>query len=155
MDLRKQVINVEQAKELKELGVYQESIWSWFCDEERDDTPVLNLSEPLNVVGGVGYYTHQYSAFTVAELGELLPRNFPSFYCGNDLWRIGNAFHYATSHDKYKDIPTYKGTIQTFTEIVGITEASVRANLLIFLIKEKIYHPKNTLLTQAHLNPDF
>ena len=61
LPLEKQVCSLELAKKLKELGVRQESIFYW---EKRDGWELVD--DP---------YDDQfelYSAFTVAELGELL-----------------------------------------------------------------------------------
>jgi hypothetical protein len=67
MTIEEQVTSLEVSKKLKELGVKQESLWYWwkaghiFVEERR-------------------YAGRQWeklaSAFTVAELGEMLPDNF-------------------------------------------------------------------------------
>jgi hypothetical protein len=68
MLLKNQVCSLELAIQMKGLGFEQESLWYWYVDNERDDTPVLNLDE--SKCFGVGFFTDKYSAFTVAELGE-------------------------------------------------------------------------------------
>jgi hypothetical protein len=70
--LEKQVVSLDLAKRLKELGVKQESVWYWFRDRL-----ILGRGEG----GNMQTFT---SAFTVAELGEMLPIN--------DI-RIGNVGH--------------------------------------------------------------
>jgi hypothetical protein len=75
MKLQDQVCTLQQAKRLKELGVKQDSLY--YYTEPVPGVPdwwiacqVLNLTE-------------QYSGFTVAELGQMLPARI--FY-ENDDW---------------------------------------------------------------------
>src|ERR1051325_10817319 len=62
MQLEQQVCSLELAKRLRELGVKQESYFYWFFEEYNH--------EPV----GWRIQTEEgdYSAFTVAELGEML-----------------------------------------------------------------------------------
>jgi hypothetical protein len=66
--LEKQVVNLELSKRLKKLGVRQESLFDWGKYAYGDE---------IKVVPTFGYQEHPYSyicsAFTVAELGEMLP----------------------------------------------------------------------------------
>lgn len=70
MKLEDQVTSIELSKRLKELGVKQESIfvWEWFNDTFYGVKyfPFVVVPSQFN-----GYKT--YSAFTVAELIEMLP----------------------------------------------------------------------------------
>jgi hypothetical protein len=68
MNLEEQVCSLELAKRLKELNVEQDSLFCWInnCDLEYLPLEIRNK----NVV---------YAAFTVAELGEMLP-NFNVIY---------------------------------------------------------------------------
>lgn len=69
MDLKQQVCSLELAKRLKELGVEQKSVYCW-CTNDVDTGAVLKYGDYWD-----GYAGHKVlcSAFTVAELGELLP----------------------------------------------------------------------------------
>ena len=60
MKLEDQVCSLEQAKRLKELGVKQEGIFNYL------KTGGLKLSSEFPS------FLHCYSAFTVAELGEMI-----------------------------------------------------------------------------------
>lgn len=60
-------------KQLHTVSGWTGTLLSWYCDEARDDTPVVNLSEPLKVVGGVGHYDRQYPAYDVGYLVGMLP----------------------------------------------------------------------------------
>jgi len=68
MRLEDQVCSLELAKKLKELGVKQDSLFYWLKEEE----PYIwfnppNFSHPMNTVHW------NYSAFTVAELLDIIP----------------------------------------------------------------------------------
>lgn len=68
MKLEQQVVSLELAKRLKELGVKQESYWFWA--KHKIIRPVAHLQDMYAVtLPEVDYY----SAYTVAELGEMLP----------------------------------------------------------------------------------
>ena len=83
MELSKQVCNLELAKKLKELGVPQESLFYW--EKIQRESFILSLREKLMEIvdeseeGGWTFLEEGlskgdvYSAFTVAELGEMLP----------------------------------------------------------------------------------
>lgn len=79
MNLENQVTNLELSKKLKELGVKQESLFYWHETEKDEDywidadTPVYDIE--LKMGSSVPYYGNSvyiYSAFTVAELGEII-----------------------------------------------------------------------------------
>src|SRR5436853_5083725 len=64
MKLEHQVCSLNLSKRLKELGVKQVSVFYWSGDEQLiygDQEPVKSLKLPM------------LSAFTVAELGDMLP----------------------------------------------------------------------------------
>jgi hypothetical protein len=128
MDLSKQVIILQQAKRLKELGIVQESAFYHdlnMYDEQWGLIPKHELEQKVEVLG-IG---EAYSAFTVAELGVLLPR---------DKYGAGR---YYTIQDAY--LPTLGFSVWDFNENeqvetvekVYLTEAEARAALLIFLLE--------------------
>jgi len=73
MELSKQVVSLEIAKKLKELGVKQESLFYW-CWNPSQPEPILlnNDAGHRPETGGNDCFC---SAFTVAELGELMRGN--------------------------------------------------------------------------------
>ena len=95
MKIIDQVCTIEHAKRLKELGVSQESLFYHYvaphdngCDEYWETNEVgyrswfVNASNPEDESEGCTYYvngTDQYSAFTVAELSQMLPDYYPSW----------------------------------------------------------------------------
>jgi hypothetical protein len=127
MKLEKQVTSLELAQKLKELSVEQNSLFKWFISPEgwkivpqTEDTGLLICP----------------SAFTVAELGEMLPaliepsssiigylstykRQVPS---ANKLWGI--------NYQNYNErVVCYEN---------ADTEADARAKMLIYLLKNNL-----------------
>lgn len=134
MELSKQVISLELAKRLKELGVKQDSVWHWvgysdkvqgkrFGDktfEERKNSFVLERTwQPQKAD-----YLESYSAFTVAELGEMLPLG--AYSVKIRTIKKGLTRWTCTS-----------GDTKNFIEAAD-TEADARAKLLIWLIENKL-----------------
>lgn len=85
MQLEHQVTSLELSKRLKGLGVKQQGVFMWIeCD---DDQPSQVVRSPYNMMV-------RLSAFTVAELGELLSRTsyshampYPKLW-ESTIWRI-------------------------------------------------------------------
>ena len=82
MKLEQQVINLELAKKLKELGIKQSSIFAWekMCGKKNWNLMYGSLDD-IHPVDWDSYAKTYHaesvivSAFTVAELGEVLPNN--------------------------------------------------------------------------------
>lgn len=116
MELEKQVCSLELAKQLRELGVRQYSLWYWVKDADKD---VVISDKLLIEAGGGPCCQNVFSAFTVAELGEMLKHlTYPFPVWLTDRWDCDEG----TSH----------------TEIASLTEADARANTLIKWLNEKI-----------------
>lgn len=76
MKLEDQVCSLELAKKLKVLGVKQDSHFVWFdMDGEMQIVETLPAMPPQKQDGG---FNEWYSAFTCAELGEMLPQGITS-----------------------------------------------------------------------------
>ena len=110
MKLEDQVVGLELAKKLKELGVKQESLF-WY---NPDDSITSCASNECPFDGS-------YSTFTVAELGEMLPEEYTT------IKKAGYKFNYEAG-DNYQLIRICREE----------TEADARAKLLIHLIEEGI-----------------
>lgn len=117
MKLEDQVCSLELAKKLKELGVKQESLFWWDKGDGIEDRLEFSPTQPL---------TELASAFTVAELGEMLPFGTTVRVCLDGRWEY------------------------TFCGIVGkelqniwkeFTEADARAKMLIYLYEHKLITP--------------
>lgn len=130
MKLQDQVTNLEISKRLKELGVKQESLFLWYKHTSFPDTApkvVLwddRIDKPSKIVIA--------SAFTVAELGEMLKEyKKDGLYAGINSCSIlgdweknnhgGSSRDYIYLDDKYKT-----------------TEADARGKMLIYLLENKL-----------------
>lgn len=124
MKLEEQVVSLDLAKRLKELGVKQESYLYW-CDLK------LHYSDPYRIY--TEEQTEKYlgeaadgrkqvvlaSAFTVAELGEMLPAD-------NNVvtWRNTLNKWYSQYHQE--------------NELEADTEADARAKMLVYLLENRL-----------------
>jgi len=113
MRLEDQVCSLELAKRLKELGVNQESLYEWVerwgdktCGIFPSDNDIVNT---------------KWSAFTVAELGEMLLPDIYSYKTPDGSWVCA------------RKSPTYL--------VDAETEADARAKLLIYLIEQGLVKP--------------
>jgi len=116
MKLENQVVSLELAKKLKELGVKQESLWYWKSRSYNGVVKSILVEgiEELNNRAGF------YSAFTASELGEIMKNidwDLP-YYANNSWWAYG----------KNQDTP----------DIEEKTEANARAKMLIYLIENNL-----------------
>lgn len=117
MKLESQVVSLELAKKMKELGAPQESYFYWKTDEDSKSYIVNHNSRYMHSKGVI-----EANAYTVAELGEMLPesiyrektasnRSFSSVKTSENKWYV-----------EYYDL--------SFTED---TEADARAKMWIYL----------------------
>lgn len=136
MKLEDQVCNLELSKRLKELGVKQESLYKWIQkggSPDDWDESFLELSssaEKRSFYVADGYC----SAFTVAELGEILidqrlPK--PSFGEIDWLWELDPKTFDYNPWDGWKN---YADKYIGF--IFSKTEADARAKMLIYLLEK-------------------
>ena len=121
MKLEQQVCSLELAKRLKELGVKQESYAYWCWNNGTDVFPGKTDAIVLLNKGGRHVDSPTYcSAFTVAELGEML-------------------------REEEFELPTYLSSTKEWvavceTTLIGgaDTEADARAKMLIYLLENKL-----------------
>lgn len=117
MKLESQVTSLELSKRLKELGVKQESLFYWTKPHYEDNLPFVCWYEEKFVNGTKNW--EQYSAFTVAELGEKLEGlTMP--------YQVKNAGGYW-----YLNIPQIH-------EMGVKTEADARAKMLVYLLENNL-----------------
>ena len=124
MKLENQVTNLELSKKIDELGIKQESLYSYIftermnCDTKDGDWHDWRLDKTIeNPTDTCG---EQISAYTVSELGEMLSLEniYPNIIKTNekvDTWCI----NYTKSHQDHAD-----------------TEANARAKMLIYLYEK-------------------
>jgi len=127
MKIESQVVSIELARELKSLGVKQESLFWW--GEYEDLNPIIENARPK--------LGNSYSAFTVAELGEMLPYQIEldgKYYClcstkDRDVdWLV---FYREFGDGDIPVVPKYDKS-----------EANARAAMLCYLIKQGIVKPE-------------
>ncbi len=123
MKLEQQVCSLELAKQLKELGVKPESLFYWVSHKDISSAGIgtdirMRKTFLLELTDEV------ISAFTVAELGEMLP------------WDL------TLSRNIYKEwIMTFEADGMTEDKVYSVkgkSEADVRAKMLIYLIENKL-----------------
>lgn len=132
MKLEQQVVSLELAQKLNELGVKQESYFFWKTDEDRE----MGTSLPYLVAHSSRYMSSKgqviASAFTVAELGELLPDDY--FLKDGSRFKLNsckmNTGRWRVSYYDGDDLAEEGKTSQ-----VADTEADARAKMLIYLLE--------------------
>lgn len=132
MNLTDQVASLELCKRLKKLGVEQESYFTWYLIGRKnvDSCHVLRSGNSF-----LSYKEKIAAAFTVAELGEMLPHEIqhPGHICPFVLeieriaegWGIG----YACPIHPGNGTEHFRGRY---------TEADLRARMRIYLIENKL-----------------
>ena len=142
MKLVQQIVSLPLAKRLKELGVKQESCFAWYEERYEGDVQIelagQNHTGPFRfrdfagLTSGAEHRTF-YAAFTVAELGDLLPAGYPSGHTALEEPDKKWICHWyrnpraSTAEDEEKPSSTY-----------AHTEADARAKMLIWLIEHKL-----------------
>lgn len=124
MKLEDQVVSLELAKKLKELGVKQDAYFSWnainyYGSKELERITLRKTEDSSRYSYGDEGENIYFSAFTVAELGEMLP----SYYCSH-LDDDGKARCF--------------GGKEKIKSATGKTEADARAKMLIYLLENKL-----------------
>lgn len=138
MKLEDQVCSLELAKKLKELGVKQESYFYWSCD--HINTTQHGLSR-YNLHDGIESNSENWSAFTVAELGEILKDiRFPmGTWIGEKCYQFLSIKCSMLSVWLQHDFDAgFSEKQETVFKAVNDTEANMRAKMLIYLIENKL-----------------
>ncbi len=126
MKREQQVCSLELAKWLKKFEVKQESLFWWTTNNLNlaDDKCVWWL-EPT-----VDSYERRISAFTVAELGEMLPINL-MYGDDHELWfdtRKNNTGNWMVCYEDDEEVLAEHAD----------TEAEARAKMLVYLLEHKL-----------------
>lgn len=125
MRIEEQVVSLELAKRLKELGIDRESLWKWRVHSEGKVGCYAWFEQKTQLLGEI---KEEYPAFTVAELGEILTDV-------HSEWSSGTLNEYDTDdryicewqHDEYG--------VKYWTS--GKTEAEARARAIIAWMKKE------------------
>jgi hypothetical protein len=137
MEFEKQVCSLEHSKRFKELGVKQESLWWWHRQKcvklhQNCDCPKYHLTTKNllfhSCFATINYDT-DFSAFTCAELGKLLPRQIELTHPNDNYWKI-----------VYREpLQIEEGKVRSNTyPVEADTEANARAKMLIYLLENKL-----------------
>lgn len=144
MKLQDQVVSLELSKRLKELGVKQESHFKW-CIWDKEDMFYTDEKDRLYTQEQWEDYTDEYnppesefySAFTLAELGELLPYKIvidgKEYYYREGKQSSYEWVRYTTEFDLSGIAHEEQGGIKN-----GTNRADARAKVLIYLIENKL-----------------
>lgn len=131
MNIESQVTSLELSKRLKELGVKQESLFYWELLPAHEST---SGKEEWTLEYGKNH-SDTFSAFTVAELGNLLP------YMIQDIEFDEVFLHFRKDEDGWNC--WYEGQLEggkeyIFHEVfVADNEVDCRAKMLVYLLKNK------------------
>lgn len=153
MKIEDQTCSLELAKKLKELGVKQESVFK-YCGGHTmyDDHPDgkfetcenTDLLDPRDEYCHTAGLTCEFTicAFTVAELGEMLPDGASSFKANR--YHVWNTKMQTWTCDLPNTHPA-RHAMQLRKDpqaFFGDTEADARAKMLIYLIEQVLLDPK-------------
>jgi len=122
MKLEDQVCSLELAIKLEKLGVKQDSLFYWYDYSEKNESAGISYTKG-KIVG-----ENTCSAFTVAELGEMLPVEIP--YTDNGCDDISFLLTGKNSNGKW--------WLNYTTGVEDANEANVRAKMLIYLIENNL-----------------
>lgn len=129
MKLEQQVTSLILSKKLKELGVKQESYFMWVGDGVWNPTDVSDY-ETLFTPSRTGWV----SAFTVAELGEMLPKTIKKGR--NEYWL---RFEVQAFQDGWScQYNSVLGLGRTLRFFETRTIADAGAQMLIYLLENKL-----------------
>jgi hypothetical protein len=126
--LEKQCVSLKLTKRLKELGVRQESLFYW-CGFYNDSGGKTWFIVRHDVLEDYEEEPENYAAFTVAELGEMLPKiaipntNYYGSKTEDGRWEVGYVFMDGSG---------------IYHLEVEATEADARAKMLIYLVENKL-----------------
>lgn len=152
MTLEQRVCSLELVKRLKELGVPQKSFWFHvtgprgvvaeqlaFNALSAFETPNKPQKLWVNEVGNrLEHVTYWVSAFTVAELGEMLPWYIESRFLEDaDKWLEIQKDENADGSARW-NISYQNETGEDLFEVFDSSEADARAKMLIYLLENKL-----------------
>ena len=135
MKIENQVVTIEQAKKLKELGVTQDTLYAFYHHWEINKmvySLMLKDSDSIN---------ESFAAPTVAELGVMLPHfdnlsqmgGFVHLTEFDPSVQDGNPWYCVWEYDKDKENAGFGREI-----IDGETEAQARAAMLIYCLERQL-----------------
>lgn len=133
MNLENQVCSLELAKRLKELSVKQESLFWWKYWIPKKGSSYIHDGWNLSIYKGSNTEDDRHeiiSAFTIAELGEILPENYIS--CKTEGMKYPEL--------KYKKywLCYYDPDGCDKNTIMEESESDAREKMLVYLLENKL-----------------
>src|SRR5437016_1342304 len=131
MKLEDQVVSLELAKKLKELGFKQESLFYWVISRNDGKTYDLECELQCGLCSRSfnGNREGAISAYTVAELGEMLPERLKL----SDKWGFFPLTIGKLSLGWRAEYRKWVGHILQGVVSDSVTEVDARAKMLIYL----------------------
>jgi hypothetical protein len=124
MNLKDQVCSLELAIKLKDFGVEQSSLFYWV---KRNSTWRIEMAEADHEVQALRADNEEvYSAFTVGELGGVLPKEF---YYSIGIALDGDHFMMCYSDPQREE---------KLKMLIRSREVTVRAEMLIYLLENEL-----------------
>ena len=124
MKIENQVVTIEQAKKLKELGVTAEPLFWYVID--------IDPITPLDIIQKWQHSNfdqcEKYPAYTVAELGVMMPSETFTQRTGSE----------DSEYDNWEWVDDGNGNANGLYE----TEAEARASMLIYLLENNLTTPE-------------
>ena len=124
MKIENQVVTIEQAKKLKELGVTAEPLFWYVID--------IDPITPLDIIQKWQHSNfdqcEKYPAYTVAELGVMMPSETFTQRTGSE----------DSEYDNWEWVDDGNGNANGLYE----TEAAARASMLIYLLENHLTTPE-------------
>ena len=137
LPLESQVCSLASAKRLKELNCRQESLFFWAHRYDENKFKIMSKQSPDLIKCLTDY---GYSAFTVAELGEMLPSevSIENGRCSLHMERSGGSQEFnMISYRTISHLPNHQRAC-----FVSLSEAEARSRMLIYLIEQGLINAK-------------
>ncbi len=148
MKLEQQVVSLELSTRLYELGVRKESYFKWV---QEDGVLIIQNETDLDLYKSSWGMEHKlsYPAYTVAELGEMLPKRLKNHWKISSMYKFKRGTYVDLKiayHERTKEqIVSYYGDtgFENSKDIyfhgeIAKTEADARAKMLIYLLENKL-----------------
>lgn len=133
MKLQDQVIRIEQAKGLQELGVTADSYFLYYEYKRNGATHCeFNYAPALTEV------TNEYPAFTASDLSGLLPNHI----AGDELGSLIIQHNITTKKHKQWYCHYWGLTKNVVEHVYGFSMVDCMANMLIHLLENKLITPE-------------
>lgn len=134
MKLENQVTSLELSKKLKELRVPQESYFDWYLMASNKYPTELRKSSKIFRAKTLDFC----SAYTVAELGEMLPWYIKEIGGALEMQKVSNIINKEWGVIYTVDEQTLALHDGVSVEEWADTEADARAKMLIYLLENKL-----------------